>query len=648
MQLELDTKIESSYNEAHVPVPFLIGTRGWGLFVESPYPGAFAVATAAPDVVEATFGTGAASGQGLAFHLFAALQPLDVTKLYYDATAYPRLPAPWALGPWVWRDENKDQAQVEDDIAKIRSLDLATSALWIDRPYATAVQTFDFKKEQFPDPDGMIQKLHDYGLRTALWHAPYLDEKDPATQAAVADARARGYYPPGVGPLFNKWGTIVDLTNPAAYAWWQGQIRQYTDRGVEGFKLDYGEDIVPGVGKIRSSWRFADGSDERTMHSRFQLLYHRVYAETLPAAGGFLLCRHSTYGDQANVSVIWPGDLDASFARHREAVDDSGDRYNAVGGLPASVVAGLSLGPSGFPFFGADTGGYRHSPPDKELFVRWFEQTALSSVMQIGTSSNTVAWEKEGGPGFDDELLSLYRDYTRLHLRLFPYEWTLAQQIATTGRPIQRPLGLAYPDLGQHPSDEYLFGPDLLVAPVVDRGATSRSVIFPAGRWVDWFSGEVIAGGATQQVAAPLGKLPLYLRESGIVPLLRPTIDTLSPTTHPDEVDSYDTTPGVLFARIFPGPSSTFTLFDGTTLGQSLAGNLLTLVTKDGSAFSLGSHLEIVGLATPPASITLDGAALDAAASLAALDDGPGWFLEGTTLHLRVPPGQHKVTAGSP
>jgi alpha-D-xyloside xylohydrolase len=268
--------------------------------------------------------------------------------------------------------------------------------------------------------------------------------------------------------------------------------------------------------------------------------------------------------------------------------------------------------------------------------------------MQIGTSSNTVAWEKEGGPGFDDELLSLYRDYTRLHLRLFPYEWTLAQQIATTGRPLQRPLGLAYPALGQHPSDEYLFGPDLLVAPVVDRGVTSRSVIFPGGRWVDWFSGEVISGGVTRQVDAPLGKLPLYLRESGIVPLLRPTIDTLSPTTHPDEVDSYDTTPGVLFARIFPGPSSSFTLFDGTTLGQSLDGGLLTLATQDGSAFSQGAHLEIVGLATPPGSLTLDGAAFPGLSSLSALDDAPGWFLDGTTLHLRVPPGQHKVKLGAP
>src|SRR6185436_19535104 len=117
--------------------------------------------------------------------------------------------------------------------------------------------------------------------------------------------------------------------------------------------------------------------------------YHRAYAELLPEDGGFLLCRHSTIGDQTQGVIIWPGDLDASFAKMGESVSEGGDDYVAVGGLPASVIAGLSLGPSGFPFYGADTGGYRHSPPDKELFTRWFEQTALSTVMQIGNSAST-------------------------------------------------------------------------------------------------------------------------------------------------------------------------------------------------------------------------------------------------------------------
>src|SRR5262249_13883847 len=156
------------------------------------------------------------------------------------------------------------------------------------------------------------------------------------------------------------------LTNPDAYAWWQDLVRNYTNMGVEGFKLDYAEDVVPGLTNGRNVWEFYDGSDERTMHEGYTLLYHQVYQETLPAEGSFLLCRHGTWGDQVNASVIWPGDLDASFAKNGEMVDD----YVSVGGLPATVIAGLSLGASGYPFFGADTGGYLHSPPDKELFTR--------------------------------------------------------------------------------------------------------------------------------------------------------------------------------------------------------------------------------------------------------------------------------------
>ncbi len=254
------------------------------------------------------------------------------------------------------------------------------------------------------------------------------------------------------------------------------------------------------------------------MHQGYKLLYHQVYAETLPQDGGFLLCRVGTWGDQAWTSVIWPGDLDATMDPRYAPSDQHGEQYFATGGLPASVSLGLSLGPAGYPFYGADTGGYRHAPPDKETFTRWFEQTALSTVMQVGTNSNDVAWENTPLNGFDAEMLDWYRDFVRLHARLFPYEWTYAQRLATDGRPIQRALGLARPELGLHPPDVYFFGDHLLVAPVVERGARTRDVPFPPGRWVDWFTGEVLQGAQT--VDAPLQKLPLYLEEGGIVPLL--------------------------------------------------------------------------------------------------------------------------------
>jgi alpha-D-xyloside xylohydrolase len=626
MQFEADLGTESGYNEAHVPIPFLIGTRGWGLFVESDRVGAFAPGVEAPDVVDVAFAAGPRPQEGLRFHLFAADHPLDVTRHYYEVTGYPGRIARWALGPLVWRDENRDQAQVEADALAMRELDLAASAMWIDRPYASGVNSFDFEPARFPDPPAMVARLHALGYRLALWHTPYVGEEQAATAALHAEAEANGYYPPRVGVIANDWGRPVDFLNPAAFAWWQGLVRGYTDLGVEGFKLDYAEDVVPGLFGLRNVWEFADGSDERTAHREYFRQYHRAYAETLPAEGGFLLVRSGSWGGQVLGPIVWPGDLDASFAKHRERVDERGDRYTAVGGLPASVVAGLTLGPSGFPFYGADTGGYRHSPTEKELFIRWFQQTALSSVMQIGTSANDVAWEFRPENGFDQESLDLYRTYTRLHLRLWPYLWTYAERVRIDGRPIQRPYGLMWPETGRHPSDTYAVGDHLLVAPVLERGQRERAVAFPPGRWADWWTGEVLEAGE-RTVPAPLDKLPLYLAEGGIVPLLRPTIDTLSPTSAPDLVDSYATTPGVLYARVFPGESrSEFTLFDGARLAA--AGDVVE--TADGAEFTAGFVLEVHG--PEPAAVTIDdapaGFTWDAARRLAVVE---------------VPAGTHRV-----
>lgn len=655
MQLELDTSLESGYNEAHVPIPFVIGTRGWGLFVENPYPALFDVASEDPESIVATFGTGTASSAGLAFHLFAAAAPIDVTRHYYEVTGYPKLPARWGLGPTVWRDENKDQAEVENDLKTMRDLDLATSAVWIDRPYASAVNSFDFHPAQFPNAQAMIDLAHELGYRMSLWHTPYLDEKTMPTPATITplleEAKAKGYYPVQRGLLLNKWGSPVDLTNPDAFAWWQDNIKKYTSMGIEGFKLDYGEDIVPGVFGARNIWQFQDGSDERTMHSQFKLFYHRVYADLFPDEGSFLLCRGGTYGDQKHVTVIWPGDLDASFAKHREAVDEKGEQYVAVGGLPAALIGGLNLGPSGYPFFGSDTGGYRHSPPDKELFTRWFQITALSPVMQIGTSTNDVAWENTPQNGFDAEMLGWYRDYTRLHLRLFPYVWTYAKQIAVDGRPIQRPLGLVYPEMGIHPDDVFMLGDHLLVAPVVERGATTREVPFPQGRWMNWWTGEVLAGGIGTSVLAPLDSLPLYLGEGGIVPMLRPSIDSLSPTTKPGtmpgEVDSYATSPGILWARVFPGPTSVFKLFDGSVIEQTDEGTSFTLTSTGGNEFKDGVVYEIVGIGAMPKSVELAGAALTPSPDVPTLlsaNQGFAFAAERNgTLWIRVPTGNQSV-----
>lgn len=641
MQLEVDA-LESGNNEAHVPVPFVIGTKGWGLFVESSYPGVFDVAKSDPARVDSIFGTGSASDRGIVFHLYAAERPLDLTRLYYQTTGFPRLPAPWALGPLVWRDENDDQAQVERDLSTMRELDLATTGIWIDRPYATAVNTFDFDAARFPDPEGMVARAHALGFRVGLWHTPYLDGSSEATAELRTEATSKGYYPLETGIQLNGWGPILDFTVPEAQDWWRGLLGRYGAMGIEGYKLDYAEDVVPGVFGARNVFRFRDGSDERTMHRGYTLLYHQTYATELPQEGGLLLCRAGKWGSQVQGPIIWPGDLDARMWKHREVVEEGGETLTAVGGLHAAMVAGIGLGPSGFPFYGSDTGGYRHAPPDIETFRRWFEHTAFSTVMQIGTSSNDVAWEFG-----DDELLASYRFYTRLHLRLFPYLWTYAVSLERNGRAIQRPFGLVHPELGLHPSDVYFLGDSLLVAPVTEPGKDTRTVPLPPGEWIDFWSGSRITGPVEITAAAPLGVIPVFVRAGALLPMLRPTIDTLSPVDDPLLVDSFASRAGPLWLRASRGAESAFRLYDGARLEQAPTEAGTSMSIRPGGRFAGDAVIELVGWGGAPSEVRVDGHALspvDGARELELATEG--WYFDEAmsgTVWIKLARGQHVV-----
>jgi alpha-D-xyloside xylohydrolase len=554
----------------------------------------------------------------------------------------------------VWRDENKDQAEVEDDIAKLRELDLATSGFWINRPYARAVNTFDFDPARFPEPQRMVDRAHAAGLRVALWSAPYLE---PAAEPMFGEASARGFFPREAGAPRNGWGPPIDFTSPDAAAFWRGLVQRYTSLGVDGFRLDYGEDLVPALGHKRNVWRFSDGSDERTMHHRFSGLYHRVYVDAaigrdpaLPLSSPdpalpSLLVRSAHAGEQTLGVVVWPGDMDATFTRRKERfVTRAGEEVTGVGGLPATIVMGLSLSASGLPFFAADSGGSRHSPPDKELFARWVEQTALSTVMAVGDASSQPPWLATPESGRDAESLEIYRTYARLHTRLFPYEWSYVLRMIDDGRPIQRPLGLVHPELGVHPDDEYMFGDELLVAPVVASGQTRRRLVAPAGTWIDFWDGTPLSPDARGEIEvdAPLAKLPLFVREGAIVPMLRPTIDTLAGAID-TTVESFERDAGPLWALVAPGPPRTFDLWDGARIARTGDD---AFEVKGGRTFNRGFVLEIIA-AKEPAQVTRDEGPVPRLDSLELLSsEATGWTWTPSrrgTLYIKLSPGEARV-----
>jgi alpha-glucosidase (family GH31 glycosyl hydrolase) len=322
--------------------------------------------------------------------------------------------------------------------------------------------------------------------------------------------------------------------------------------------LDLGELIPPDA-------RLADGSTGREAHNRYPLLYAQAawqHASRLRPDGDFaLFVRSGAVGAQRFQSLQWPGDPLM--------------RWEGPDGLQSLVPAALSFGLSGFPYWHPEVAGYLQvglsHEQERELWLRWLQLATWSSTLRDQYGDHPSApvdfWLDEG-------TIEAYRQAARIHNSLLPYLYTQAVAAHLTGLPLMRFLPLEAPDDPRAWGEEqsYFLGPDLLVAPVVEPGARSRTVYLPAGQWADFWSGEVHDGGREITVAAPLdgGRAPVFVRAGALLPLAA-SHDTLAPSAQ-SGIRSWQ---GDLVVRVAAGgrPPASFTLYDGTRLdwdGQAL------------------------------------------------------------------------------
>jgi alpha-D-xyloside xylohydrolase len=421
-------------------------------------------------------------------------------------------------------------------------------------------------------------------------------------------ARDNGWLVEGTA-FINPFGVPVDFTHPEALAWWQGRVAAFVagegfDEEIEGaapidgFKLDYGEDILTGIEGARTRFDFADGEDERTMHHRYTDLYHVAFGQPLGDGAGFLIARSGTWEGQRFVTCIWPGDLDNGFQRRGEE--------GHAGGLPAAVIAGQSLSASGYPLFASDTGGYLHGRPTSEVLMRWAAYAWLLPVMQLGGAGrNHNPWDftPYGDSVFDEQTLEVVRAFANEHMRWFPYLYSLVDRAHRTGRPITPPFGLAWPEEGQHPDDQFAVGDHVMAAPIVGPSA-EREVWLPSGRWIDWWTGEPSQGPARLTVSVPYDRAPLWLGEGAIVPRLRPGVDTLAPTERED-VESWADEPGWLVTRVVPAPGARFTLHDGGHIAVETDWNRVFVTLVAGALYD--RHQLAVWSDLTPSEVAVDG-----------------------------------------
>ncbi len=540
MHIAVNGDFESGTNEAHVPVPLLVSSRGYGVFVASREAGAFDVATTDASLVRATF-----EGRELDVYIYVDPDPLAIVARFARQTGLPRPLPLWALSPMHWRNEWASDVAAIGDATELRRRHIPASCLWIDNPWQISYNDFRIDPKRFTDPPAMMAKLAALGLKVIGWTTPYLEVAHgaPANEAQMleADAAAKGYFVKDAtgkafisptAPVGEGGAPLVDFTNDAAKTFWIALVDRATTAGFSGYKVDYGEELLPALFNARLELRFADGTTghtARTYPIAEHATYHASLDKTVPG-NGILIVRASAYGGATQADIVWPGDLDSAFQKFGDAKPSGG---KLVGGLPSAVVAAQTLATSGFPAFGSDTGGFR-GEPTRESLLRWAEHTALSVVLQLGGGGDSHnPWM------FDEEAATIYGGLARLHQRLVPYLAAMMAAATKDGTPTIRPLPLAFPsDVGSRAraDDEYLLGPDLLAAPVVVAGVTSRDVHMPPGKWISWWDASIHEGPKDENVAAPLGQPPLFARAGAIVPMYPDGIDTLVDATEPGTV----------------------------------------------------------------------------------------------------------------
>jgi alpha-glucosidase (family GH31 glycosyl hydrolase) len=527
MQLELDLSRESGTTDVHVPVPWLVSSRGYGVFVEDRDIGAWDVASADPGVVRSTF-----DGAALDVMIVVNRDPIAVVAKLDSLAGLPRKTPLWALGPMMWQHVDS-QVEVTNSLTMIRSLHVPTTTFWIDDGWQTGLNSFTFDPTQYTSVTSLGQTLGSMGFKWFLWSSPYIIAPGSGVPTALEDLYATAlkdddFVRYATGKLFVAPGPgsgtfgMIDFTSASATSLWTGLAKGPVAFGMDGYKLDYGEDLIPDLLGAPLGIKLADGETERTARD-YPLDYHKAYRDSLTGTddGGVLFVRASTYGGASVCDIVWPGDLDNGF--QTDGSVGSGGEFN-VGGLPASVVAAQTLAVSGFPLYGADTGGYRGGAPTEEALLRWAEHTSLSMVMQLGPGEDKYPWNYDAGT------VTTYTALANLHQAIVPYLTALLLDAETTGTPTIRPLPLQYPedaDAASFADTEYLLGPSLLVAPVVTEGATSRSVHVPPGDWMSWWDSSVVTGPKTLSVAAPIGTPPLYVLAGTLLPMFPAGIDTL-------------------------------------------------------------------------------------------------------------------------
>ncbi len=506
-----------------VPIPWVIGTSGWAMFFNQPF-GTFDFTGPQNKFLPSSPDT----ALPLDIFLTVASDPAIIMAEYARLTGHPEMPPLWSFG---YQQSHRTLARRDEILAEaktFREKKLPCDGLiylgtgFCPSGWNTANGSFAWNSRVFPDPKEMIEELHKEHFRVAL-HAVILSDKLRGTVRAPCE--------------------LSQFDEQEASCYWNAHRKDFA-MGVDGWWPDEGDPL--------------------DISSR--LVRNRMYWEgpqlDRPNERPFALHRNGYAGMQRYASFLWSGDV-----------------YSTWETLKIQVPIGINTSLTGIPYWGTDIGGF---VPTKEftaeLYLRWFQFGAFCTLFRSHgrTWKLRLPWGwNTGDPGpveinnyngaaipdpsqlHNAQVEPICRKYLELRYRLLPYLYSAVRECSTTGMPVMRALWLHYPDDARAAAcgDQYLFGKNLLVAPVVEKGATTRQVYLPRGSWYDFWTGEPIQGGREISRDVSLDIMPLYVRAGSILPL------------GPNKQYTTERVDQPLSVSIYPGTDGSFLLYedDGTS-----------------------------------------------------------------------------------